>query len=235
MFSAAARIERVELIGGQSALVIDNALADAQAWVRFAAQHQAQFLQGAQYAYPGLELRMPAAVEAAFDDLFRQHLRRHFDAKTVISRMVRMSMSTLQPQQLAPTQWLPHRDDSHLPLSECMIASVLYLFDQPALGGTAFYKSRLNDADLHQLMADSNQLAPADFSAKHGVHAGYCTASNAQFELLRVIEPQFNRLVVYDGSTFHSAHITAPELLNAEPATGRLTMNGFIRCRRRAV
>jgi hypothetical protein len=44
----------------------------------------------------------------------------------------------------------------------------------------------------------------------------------------------FNRAVFYDGGHFHSSHITQPEKLGADPAHGRLTLNGFFICRRSA-
>jgi hypothetical protein len=46
-----------------------------------------------------------------------------------------------------------------------------------------------------------------------------------------VVPAAFNRAVFYDGSLFHSSHITAPHKLNADPTRGRLTLNGFFLCR----
>jgi hypothetical protein len=41
-------------------------------------------------------------------------------------------------------------------------------------------------------------------------------------------------VIFYDGSIFHSAHIAAPQLLSDDPLQGRLTLNGFLTCRRSA-
>jgi Family of unknown function (DUF6445) len=49
-----------------------------------------------------------------------------------------------------------------------------------------------------------------------------------------VVPAAFNRAVFYDGGQFHSSHITQPALLSADPARGRLTLNGFFICRRAA-
>jgi hypothetical protein len=41
-------------------------------------------------------------------------------------------------------------------------------------------------------------------------------------------------LIFYNGSLFHSADIGQPALLSANPTLGRLTLNGFLTCRRNA-
>jgi len=47
-------------------------------------------------------------------------------------------------------------------------------------------------------------------------------------ELLDVVTARFKQLVFYSGDLPHSAHITKPELLSAEPSRGRLTLNCFV-------
>jgi hypothetical protein len=64
--------------------------------------------------------------------------------------------------------------------------------------------------------------------------AGYLTASNADFEQVCTIPARFNRAIFYDGEIFHAAQIGSPALLDADPARGRLTMNGFFRFRKRS-
>jgi hypothetical protein len=73
------------------------------------------------------------------------------------------------------------------------------------------------------------------FAAEIGSPPGYLTTSNAHFELLGTVPAAFNRAVFYDGSAFHSSHITEPARLSPDPARGRLTLNGFFICRRNAV
>ncbi|MFY8123555.1 MAG: DUF6445 family protein [Silanimonas sp.] len=41
-------------------------------------------------------------------------------------------------------------------------------------------------------------------------------------------------MIVYSGTVFHSGEIAHPERLSDDPAIGRLTINGFFTCRRRA-
>jgi len=58
--------------------------------------------------------------------------------------------------------------------------------------------------------------------------ARYMTESNEAAELLDVVPARFNRFVFYSGSIPHSAHITRPGLLSADPSQGRLTLNCFV-------
>jgi hypothetical protein len=74
----------------------------------------------------------------------------------------------------------------------------------------------------------------AAFTRAIGRPPNYCTAGNAYFDLVRTVPAAWNRAVFYDGSVFHSSHIEAPDLLCADPASGRLTLNGFFICRRNA-
>ena len=41
-------------------------------------------------------------------------------------------------------------------------------------------------------------------------------------------------MIFYDGSIFHSGDIPVPEKLSADPHHGRLTLNGFFTCMRKA-
>ena len=65
-----------------------------------------------------------------------------------------------------------------------------------------------------------------------GVAPGYMSAGNAYFDLACTIPPAWNRAIFYDGTIFHSGHITAPHLLHDNPLEGRLTMNSFFRFRK---
>jgi hypothetical protein len=55
----------------------------------------------------------------------------------------------------------------------------------------------------------------------------YMAGSNEVAELLLEVPARFNRFVFYSGDLPHSAHIPRPELLSADFALGRLTLNCF--------
>jgi hypothetical protein len=63
---------------------------------------------------------------------------------------------------------------------------------------------------------------------------GYMVGSNRWFRQVGSVPASFNRLVVYDGAMLHTGDILAPGRLSDDPATGRLTFNGFFTCRRNA-
>jgi hypothetical protein len=112
-------------------------------------------------------------------------------------------------------------------------ASVLYLFRDPSLGGTSFYRSRLPPADTEQMVADMAVMDAVQFSARWGVDRGYMRGSNRNFELITTVPAAWNRMICYDGSLFHSADVD-PSRLPADPLKGRLTLNGFYICTRNA-
>ena len=82
------------------------------------------------------------------------------------------------------------------------------------------------------MLADAAALDPPVFRTKYGLPGGYMTASNAWFEKVLTVPARFNRLIVYEGTLFHSGEIAHPELLDADPRRGRLSLNGFFICTR---
>ncbi len=48
------------------------------------------------------------------------------------------------------------------------------------------------------------------------------------------VPARWNRMIFYDGGLLHSGDIVTPERLTSDPATGRLSFNGFFMARRNA-
>ncbi len=233
MFNPHPSLQSVLIAPGHHVWVIDDALREPDRWVERAQQFRGQFVQEAHNAYPGPELRLPDEISAALEAYFNQHVRDRLGGRRTLRCYSRLSIVTRAPEQLEPRQWICHRDRMQVPPDQCVAASVLYLFRDPRLGGTAFYAPRRPNHEIDRLVHESGILSAADFAAKYAIAAGYLTASNAWFEKLGAIEPRYNRLIFYDGALFHSSDMTAPELLSPDPAQGRLTLNGFFTCRRR--
>ncbi|MES2150613.1 MAG: DUF6445 family protein [Pseudomonadota bacterium] len=238
MFNPNPLIQHVRLADGSHCLVVDEVLADPDAWVRFGEQHQPEMRPagGAKGAgYPGIQMALPADAIRHMTEFFLLHIRSKMDARRLVSAYWGISMVTLRPQALLPSQWLCHRD--FIPgqaEGNGLTASVLYLFKDPGLGGTSLYRSRLGAAETAALVADSLGMEGAAFSDKYGIAPGYMAGSNPYFEQIGSIAAKWNRLVFYDGDIFHSGDIPAPDKLNADPRSGRLTLNGFITCTRRS-
>lgn len=234
MFNPQPHIERVDVGDGFSAWVVDDALLDPQA-LRQRAVAQAQHFRAAPHnAYPGLEWPLDTSASGPLADFFMLHLRARLGARRTQGMTSRLSLATLQPPALSPLQRLCHRDRFGTTPEQTVAACTLYLFDDPALGGTSFWLPR---RPVDEINADIRRWSLMDgeaFTAEIGSPPGYLAHSNAHFERTAVVPAAFNRAVFYDGGQFHSSHITRPELLTADPACGRLTLNGFFICRRTA-
>jgi len=111
---------------------------------------------------------------------------------------------------------------------------VLYLFDDARLGGTSFYRSLLPPEEIDYLLRQANVLDSASFSRLLGVRPEYFNIVNRYFERTASIPAAWNRAIFYDATVFHSGQIDAPQLLNPDPARGRLTINAFLRYRKQA-
>lgn len=228
------RIERVALAPGRDAWVVDDALVDPQGLVQRAVAQREQFAAAPYNAYPGLEWRLGAESDEPLAEFFMQHLRARLGARRTLRLYSRLSLATLQPHELSPLQRLCHRDRMGAGAGECVAACTLYLFGDAALGGTAFYASRVPLPEIDARMRHWHTLDGAAFTREIGAPPGYLTGSNDWFEHLATVPAVFNRAVFYDGSGFHASHVTAPERLSADPARGRLTLNAFFICRRAA-
>ncbi|MES2016240.1 MAG: DUF6445 family protein [Pseudomonadota bacterium] len=234
MFNPAPRIELLAIAGHRPCVVIDDFLLDPEAMCEAVVRNQDGFAMAPFNAYPGAELPVPDSLSAQLDEFFMQHVRQLLGARRTLSMHSRLAMVTLAPHQLQPLQRVCHRDRLGVSAEQCVAASVLYLFKDAALGGTSFYAPRQPLAQTERLIAQWNGMEQGAMTAALGAEPGYLTASNAYFELLATVPAKFNRAIFYDGSMFHSSHITQPELLSADPARGRLTLNGFFVCRKAA-
>jgi len=220
LFNPDPRLQLVPLAGHTPVVVVDNFVRDPQALVDYAIAQGGKFANAPKNAFPGMELRMPEEFSARLNEFFIEYVKKPLGVRRSISMYSRLSMITLQPHELAPNQRVCHRD--HLPdyAQNSFSASVLYLFKNPAMGGTSFYAPKSARA---QSITEAHDAPP-----------GYMTQSNDDFELIGTVPAAWNRVIFYDGCIFHSGHVTAPELLSSNPAQGRLTINGFFTGRKAA-
>ena len=233
MFNPNPRIQTVPIAGRHVCYVIDDALRDPDALVEYAAAHLGEFIETSHNAYPGPELRMPEAFSAQLDAFFAQYLRRAFDVRRTERMYSRLAITATPADALKPSQSICHVDRLSVEPQHRIVASVLYLFRDERLGGTAFYAPKHPPQTLMPLIQDSGRLDAAAFEARYGIRTGYMTASNAWFEKLTTVPARYNRLIAYEGTVFHSGEIAHPELLSRDPRRGRLSLNGFFTCRRR--
>lgn len=133
------------------------------------------------------------------------------------------SIVTTPPDDLSLFQRVPHVDGT----DEAGLAVMHYL--SAADGGTAFYAHRTTGwsvitAERH---AAYDRALRADL-ARHGEPAGYRAGSDAVFEEVFRVDAAPGRLALYPGTLLHSG-VVPDSPLGADPASGRLTVNTFLR------
>lgn len=225
-------IQVSEITDGRLCAVIDDFLLNPAAAVDFACANAGDFVTQ-ERAYPGYV--MPVA-DAPLSDVYgfiRREMSHLFAfCRGGIEFHTQFSLTTLQPEEFTWIQRLCHSDPGLAP-GRANYAALLYLFDNPELGGTGFY--RWNDPEFWEGMTAMQRDDPnagLDILEKRfrmfRDPPCYMTDSNEAAELLDVVPARFNRLVFYPGGVPHNAHIRHPELLTSDPATGRLTLNCFV-------
>ncbi|MFL6695719.1 MAG: DUF6445 family protein [Vitreoscilla sp.] len=229
-FNPPPTISTVPLPGGLEVVVVDDVLLDPQGLVEWARTQT--FGPPGGFPYPGVIVAGPTGLSARFADFFAQHALARLQARRLVNHDVRLSMVTTPPGQLDPRQWQCHRDRVSTDPETVFVASVLYLFRNPALGGTSFYLPRQSAAATGRILYDSQTLTPEQFTARYGLEAGYMDGGNAYFDCVARVPAAWNRMILYDAGFFHSGDIARPDLLTTDPATARLTLNGFFDCRR---
>jgi hypothetical protein len=188
----------------------------------------------APFPYPGLVIGAPAGLAARFADFFAQHARTRLQARRTLSHDVRLSMVTTPPEQLDPRQWQCHRDRGQ-PRSRVDVRRV---------GAVPVPRSGPRRHELLRAAPVAGRHRPhpvrqpdAERRAVHGAlrpAPGYMDGSNAYFDCVARVPAAWNRMILYDAGFFHSGDIGHPDLLTTDPATARLTLNGFFTCRRQA-
>ena len=232
-------IKMHEVGDGQQFAIVDNFLADPHALIANVAGYAGEFVsKPTAHASRG-----QAMSEHQLGDLRRFIGRRlsklfpFYRADLILKAF--LSNISLRPQELSAYHRVCHTDPQMSPGHQTF-AGITYLFAEPELGGTAFYRWRAQDIAVraYQLAAQDNDAALrylAEHSAAFRKAPEYMTSSNEIAELLTAVPAKFNRMIFYSGGIPHSAHITRPELLSSDPTKGRLTLNFFAAVRPRDV
>ncbi|MBW8893352.1 MAG: tryptophan 7-halogenase, partial [Burkholderiales bacterium] len=227
-----ARLGVVPLAGGAKVYVVDDFVQDPVGLVALAQAAAGQFQTLAGHPYPGPQLALPDSMAVELDGFFRQHLRLPLQVGAPLAMLGRFSRVLQDPATLDARQRICHRDDSGLDPGDMMSACVHYLFQDPQLGGTVFFRSLMSDADTAQFRRDANTLDASAFGDKYGLPPGYMTESNRYFEVIGRVPAKWNRAIFYDGAIFHSGDIPWASPAAYREGPGRLTINAFFKSRR---
>jgi hypothetical protein len=215
---------------------VDDFCLKPDLWIELAQQNHADFRASSSadnVGYPGLELTMPDLINNSLTEFFIQYIRPRMNSRRVIYSTSRLAMVTLAEDQLRPAQSICHRDLAREP-GGIMTASVLYLFKDANKGGTSFYAPKKSHSETMALVQDSLSMSAEAFHQRYGIAQRYLLGSNDYFEQIGSVEAKWNRIVFYDGDMYHSADILQPKTLSADPTQGRLTLNGFFYCTKKA-
>jgi hypothetical protein len=213
-------------VGAEQAplLVIDDAVPNPDELVELAAA-QTFTVQGRYY--PGIRRAAPLRYHQFLLTTCRDVL---LDCLDVSSGALRLSMChyslvTTPAHELAPLQRIPHVDS----LSKQGLATIHYLF-KTNLGGTAFYRHRqtgFESIDESRNAAYSHCLQ-AECLGPHAPGPSYINGDTPLFEQIAKQDGVFNRVLVYRRNVLHSGCIGADFVPDANPRTGRLSINSFI-------
>jgi hypothetical protein len=213
-------------IGNERAplLVIDNLVADADELVNIAAREE---FTGQSRYYPGIRAAAPRAYQDLLSSRLAATLAEHFELRgsRVQFSLCHYSLVTTPPAQLMVPQRIPHVDS--LPRSG--LASVHYLFKRP-LGGTAFYRHRKTGFEYIDEARNETYLRSLreENLTAESAGAGYINGDTGLFERIAQQDGVFNRMLVYRRNSLHSGCIAQDFIPDADPATGRLSINSFM-------
>ena len=213
-------------------VVVDDFLLNPGEAVEFASTHKDEFVM-LERAYPGVVLPVENRMLDEINRFIQKEMSRLFPfCRGGIDFHTQYSLATVQPEDFTWVQRLCH-SDPRLEPGRVNFAGLLYLFDNPDMGGTTFY--RWKDQEFWQDMTVAQREDPNAgldvLEEKFQMFRDppcHMTESNEAAELLDMVPARFNRLVFYSGDLPHNAYISNPQMLSSDPATGRLTLNCFV-------
>jgi uncharacterized protein DUF6445 len=219
------RIARLT-IGTEKAplLVIDNFVSDADELVANAASKP--YAASMRY-FPGVRSKASLAYQQLFDTELKPTLLDFFGLQGTTLRfgMCHYSLITTPADKLATLQRIPHVDS----LGWQGLATIHYLF-RKKLGGTAFYRHRKTGFEyLDEARQETYlQCLVRECDGPDAPAAEYINGDTALFEQIAKQEGLFNRLLVYRRNSLHSGCIGRDFVPDANPLSGRLSINCFI-------
>ena len=135
------------------------------------------------------------------------------------------SMVTTAPSQLSSPQRAPHFDST-----DPKYYALLHYLRVPDASGTAFYRQRstgierVTEANMARFITTAEREA-----ALLAPDSGYISGSDQFFEQISAVEAVPDRLLIYQGGLLHSGIIPPTMSFSADPRSGRLTANLFVR------
>ncbi|MCH1430505.1 MAG: DUF6445 family protein [Chlamydiales bacterium] len=222
--SAKLRIHK-EAIGKHKVIIIDDFYKHPEAVRDFILKSPSSKWEGILYGYKGSRHMFCLNLEPMFKVL-RKVLQKEFHHIADNNPPLFQSNIIIQKNEPAGPCAQPHTD-------EAMFAFSIFLNpNESCSGGTAFYKHKPSGIQAYPITTFDNKMPQhlldvmeayklknieelryfiyGDEKTKGGTQS-YIVNSNQQWELLKVCEMKFNRMMLFEGQIFHSAYIT-PEM-----------------------
>lgn len=215
-------------IGDHHAVIIDNFLEQPEKLRDMAVTSQFEPYPKFEErkGYPGIRSRAPEGYTNPVTALLESVVRVNFNIPAHLplrKSMCAYSLTTMLPTELGPLQCTPHFDAS----TPYHMAVLLYLCGEEH-GGTGFY--RHNATGLQRITEQNREhyldVYYEEINARRPAQR-YFDQSDQQFTFLGMVPAKFNRLVMYHGSLLHTACVNPARSIDANPLTGRLTVNSF--------
>ncbi len=217
---------------GRRVVIIDDFLAqaDADALVQQAAT-MAPFPEIETNYYPGLRrMILPEdGMAYAYVDLACEALapivREIYGVERFRVTEASFSLATLAARDTRLAQRVPHYDSF-----DANDFAVLHYLNRSEMGGTAFYRHRRSGFEtLDATRAESFQSQLDQDMAMFGPpEPAYINETTQAWEKIGEVPWRFNRLLIYQGSLFHSGLIPDDFAFSPDPRHGRLTANIFL-------
>jgi hypothetical protein len=217
---------QIEFIGNERApvLVIDDAWPDPHA-LTAAAAARTDYSARSLY-YPGLRSSAPPEYAFAITESLARIIAETFEiaGKLVITDST-FSLVATPAEKLVPFQRVPHFDS----VDRDRIALLHYLCGAEK-GGTSFYRHRRTG--IESVTAENRaayvQSVNQEVKELGMPPARFIDGDTVQFERIAKYECRFNRAIAYRGRNLHSVNTPPGFVPDADPRTGRLTLNTFL-------
>lgn len=206
-------------------LIIDDVLADPEALVDVAAA--APFGPPMSVWYPGVNAAMPDAYLQALLPALRPSLQRAFGmaASAPLAAISFLALSTQQLDALQPRQRIPHYDQP-----DPQVLALVHYLGHDQGGGTGFFRHKATGFETIRPSRrdDYARAIDAELASHAEALNTFAGPQTPGFEMTGSADWRFNRLIIYPSCVLHCALFDGARL-NADPRTGRLTANSFIR------
>lgn len=219
----------IHVVGAEKTpvIVIDEPILSTDELVELAAA-SADFNPDDQFVYPGVRTNLPENYARVLGpELLALIAHVYGVPRSATPHLVHQlySLVTAKPEDLEPRQRMPHTDNR----SSFYFATVHYLTSGDH-AGTGFFRHRPTG---YERITEDRYPAYIEAVKAHMDASGpppqtYINASDDHYELIASVDHRPNRLLVYPGNLLHSGLIQPDTVLDANPASGRLTANLFM-------